>query len=161
MQSNGLSSHMRYKKGFIIFFLFWFVAVVPAQLFAAKPKPGECPQPRFTEQAPTEFYNMKNPLESTPEHLKKGKMLFQVKAKPMPCKICHGMIGDGKGPMARGFDPPPRNFTCAQTIKGVPDGQLFWIIQNGSPGTGMLSFKTLTEEQIWQIVLFIRQLSEQ
>ncbi len=37
-------------------------------------------------------------------------------------------------------------------------GQLFWIIKNGSPGTGMLSFKGLKEEQIWQILLYVRQL---
>lgn len=118
----------------------------------------QCPQPRFTQQAPEEIYNLKNPLEPTPENLKKGQMLYQSRAKPMPCKHCHGMSGDGKGPMARGFDPPPRDFTCSATIKGVPDGQLFWIIKNGSPGTGMLAYKGLKDDQIWQILLYVRQL---
>lgn len=120
----------------------------------------QCPQPRFTEKAPDEIYNQLNPLEATEENLKNGEMLYQVKAKPMPCKHCHGLSGDGMGPMARGFDPPPRDFTCAQTIKGVPDGQLFWVIQSGSPGTGMLSYKRMKDEQIWQMVLYIRQLAK-
>lgn len=120
----------------------------------------QCPQPRFTEKAPDEIYNMQNPLKATDENLKKGRMLFQVKAKPMACKHCHGAEGDGTGPMARGFDPLPRDFTCTATINGVPDGQLFWIIKNGSPGTGMLAFGGLQDDEIWQIVLYIRELAK-
>jgi hypothetical protein len=44
-------------------------------------------------------------------------------------------------------------------IKDIPDGQLFWIIQNGSKGTGMMGFKTLKGEQIWQLVLYLRKFS--
>ena len=113
------------------------------------------------KKAPEDFYNLKNPLEATPENLKKGKMLYQVRAKPMPCKHCHGVTGDGRGPMSVGFNPPPRDFTCTKTIKGVPDGQLFWIIKNGSPGTGMLVYKRLKDEQIWQILLYVRQLAKE
>jgi len=123
-------------------------------------EPTRCPQPRFTQKAPENIYNLKNTLEATPENLKKGEMLYQVRAKPMPCKHCHGAKGDGRGPMAQGFNTPPRNFACAKTIKGVPDGQLFWIIKNGSPGTGMLSFKGLKDEKIWQLVLYVRQLAK-
>ena len=136
------------------------LTIIGLQYADAGEHPSPCPQPRFTEQAPPEIYNLKNPLESTSENLKKGKFLFQVKAKPLPCKNCHGMTGDGNGPMARGFNPPPRNFTCTKTIKGVTDGQLFWIIKNGSPGTGMLSYKGLKDEQIWQIILHLRQLAQ-
>ncbi len=118
-----------------------------------------CPQPRFTKQAPPEFYNLKNPLTPTEENIKKGKLLYLNKSKPMPCKVCHGANGDGQGPMAKSFKPHPRNFTCAKTIDGVPDGQLFWIIKNGSPGTGMMGYKILKDDQIWQIILYIRQLS--
>ncbi len=118
-----------------------------------------CPQPRFTQQAPEDFYNLKNPLEPTSENIKKGKLLYLTKAKPMPCKVCHGINGNGQGPMAKSFKPSPRNFTCAKTINGVPDGQLFWIIKNGSPKTGMMAFKTLNDNQIWQIILYIRQLA--
>ena len=144
----------------------WFVAIfmilaggVPDLLLAKEPL--QCPQPRFTQQAPEEVYNLKNPLEATPENIKKGQMLYQTRSKPMPCKHCHGMNGDGRGPMARGFNPPPRDFTCSETINGVPDGQLFWIIKNGSPRTGMLAFKGLKDEKIWQILLYVRQLAKE
>ena len=131
----------------------------PHDIFAENPL--QCPQPRFTKKAPANIYNLKNPLEATPGNLKKGKMLYQVRAKPMPCKHCHGVGGDGRGPMAQGFKPPPRDFTCAKTVKGVPDGQLFWITKYGSPGTGMLAFKGLKDEQIWQILLYLRQLAKE
>jgi len=130
------------------------------QFVVAKEIP-RCPQPRFTQKAPDSIYKLINPLKPTPENLKKGKIFYQVRAKPMPCKHCHGVKGDGLGPMARGFDPPPRDFTCAKTVQGVSDGQLFWIIKNGSPGTGMLAFKKMSDKKIWQIVLYIRQLAKE
>jgi hypothetical protein len=149
------------RNTYLCFFhlgLFLFLSTTGLEYVEAGDHPSTCPQPRFTEKAPPEIYNLKNLLESSPENLKKGKLLFQVKAKPLPCKNCHGMLGDGSGSMARGFNPPPRNFTCEKTINGVPDGQLFWITKNGSPGTGMLSYRGLKDEQIWQIVLHLRQL---
>lgn len=146
----------------LLVFGFWVTALMMGvESSQAAEDRLDCPQPRFTEQAPSEIYNLTNPLEKNPENIKKGKILYLTKAKPMPCKHCHGVVGDGRGPMSGGFKPPPRNFTCAQTIKGVPDGQLFWIIQNGSPGTGMMAFKGLKDEQIWHIILFIRELAGQ
>ena len=43
----------------------------------------------------------------------------------------------------------------------VPDGQLFWIIKNGSPGTGMPSFKNhLNDTQVWQLIHYVRKLAQ-
>lgn len=67
-----------------------------------------------------------------------------------------GPEGDGLGPMAAGFTPPPRNFRCAETMGALPDGQLFWVVRKGSPGTGMMAYPGLSEEQIWQLVLYLR-----
>jgi Cytochrome c len=149
-----------FKKRTLWFTAFLMIVIWGLPEFLLAKEPLQCPQPRFTKKAPDEIYNLRNPLESTPENLKKGKMLYQTRAKPMPCKHCHGSSGDGRGPMARGFDPSPRDFTCTQTINGVPDGQLFWIIKNGSPGTGMLGFRGLKDQQIWQILLYVRQLAQ-
>jgi mono/diheme cytochrome c family protein len=126
--------------------------------WAQLPPPGECPQPRFTGKAPEEFYTRANPLEATPERLAGGRRLYEKEAKPA-CEMCHGIKGDGKGPLASQFDPRPRNFACAQTVTGIPDGQLFWIVRNGSPGTSMPGFNRLSDEQIWTIVLHLRRLA--
>lgn len=127
---------------------------------AAAAAPGECPQPRATPQAPPELYGATNPLEPTPENLAAGEKLYRHTAAPMACQFCHGEAGDGQGPMAAGFTPAPRNLACAPTMRELPDGQLFWVIRNGSPGTGMLAYAPLSDEEIWQLVLFVRQLAE-
>jgi hypothetical protein len=54
----------------------------------------------------------------------------------------------------------PRNFACAQTVNGIPDGQLFWIIRNGSPDTAMPAYKKLSDVQIWRIILYLRSLAK-
>lgn len=120
---------------------------------------GDCPQPRFTEKAPPDIYNRVNLLNPSMENILAGKALYEEKAKPMACKLCHGIKGNGRGGMSMGVHPQPRNFTCEKTITDVPDGQLFWIIQNGSPGTGMPAFGELEDEEIWQLIIYIRKLA--
>ena len=121
--------------------------------------PAQCPQPRSTVQAPEEFYNRANPLENTPDNIEKGRLLFQLDAQPT-CVMCHGNQGDGTGGFGASMSPPPRNFTCSETMKDITDGQLFWVIRNGSPDTGMPPFQDLEDEQIWQLILFIRNLAQ-
>jgi mono/diheme cytochrome c family protein len=121
--------------------------------FAGK---GNCPQLRVTAQAPEDVQRLKNPLQPTQQNLDAGESLFRVEAQPTACKICHGVSGNGFGMMAQGLNPPPRNFTCVETMHEIPDGQLFWIIKNGSPGTGMPAFSELSDVQVWQLIHHIR-----
>lgn len=119
-----------------------------------------CPQGRNTPKAPDEFYQMKNPLEPTSEVIFSGQTLFHFDAKPGPCRLCHGISGNGLGTLVRELSPSPRNFACSQTMKDIPDGQLFWIIRNGSPGTAMPAFKNLDDDQIWQLIHYIRHFAK-
>lgn len=121
---------------------------------------GFCPQSRFTAQAPDDIYHLKNPLKPTQKNLDLGKSLFRRDVQPTACKVCHGVTGNGMGMMAPGLNPSPRNFTCAETMKDIPDGQMFWVIKNGSPGTGMPAFTELTEKQVWLLVLHLRRLAK-
>jgi cytochrome c len=123
--------------------------------------PPECPQSREkTLKAPDEIYNKVNPLKRDNKNYKKGKLLYMVKAKTLQCKHCHGIQGDGKGGMAPESFPNPRNFTCAETMNQISDGQMFWAISHGIPKTSMPSYKEfLSEEQVWQLVLFVREYS--
>ena len=119
---------------------------------------GICPQNRKTRTAPSRYLKKKNPLAPTPNNLAEGKRLFNKDARPTACRLCHGTKGNGNGSLARRLDPPPRNFTCAEVMSDLPDGQLFWIIKNGSRGTAMPAHKsTLNSEEIWKLVLFIKQ----
>jgi mono/diheme cytochrome c family protein len=118
---------------------------------------GICPQARNTPQAPIAFQGLTNPLDPTKKNLRAGETLFKIDAQPTACKVCHGFGGDGLGIIFERLQPKPRNFTCYYTMEGVSDGQIFWIIKNGSPGTPMPSFGALSDEQVWQLVLYIRQ----
>ncbi|MGZ8383052.1 MAG: c-type cytochrome [Nitrospira sp.] len=99
-----------------------------------------------------------NPLPATPEVLQKGKALFEGKAF---CRACHGSEGKGLG-MDLDYStfkgPLPRNFTDKMWQQARTDGELFWILQNGSPGTDMAPFipLVLTEEEAWQVLMYVR-----
>jgi hypothetical protein len=41
----------------------------------------------------------------------------------------------------------------------ISDGQLFWIIKNGSVGTSMPEFTDLSDKSIWQLIIYIREFS--
>jgi mono/diheme cytochrome c family protein len=121
---------------------------------------GTCAQPRKTVKAPDDFLATTNPLAASSGAIAAGKTLFLKTAQPVACVMCHGEQGDGKGLMGAALVPPPRNFTCGAMMKDIPDGQLFWIIKNGSPGTGMMPFAGLPDEQVWQLVHYIRSLAK-
>ncbi len=120
---------------------------------------GVCPQPRKTAKAPGEYRKMTNPLPSSTSHLKAGETLFQQSAKPLACAQCHGPQGDGNGVLGAALVPPPRNFTCGSMMDDISDGQLYWIIKNGSMGTGMMAFSGLSDDEAWQLVHYIRSLA--
>lgn len=129
--------------------------LMTAAVALAAPGPEDCPQPRFTESAPADYLARTNPVVPDAS----GRRLYEGTPDAVSCATCHGVKGDGRGEMSRLFDPPPRNFSCARTVRDVPDGQLFWIIRYGSPGTSMPAHTRLKDAEIWQIVHHLRQLA--
>jgi len=121
---------------------------------------GACVQPRKTTKAPEDFLTRTSPLPSSTSTIRAGKELFLRTAQPAACVMCHGEQGDGKGLMGAALVPPPRNFTCGMMMREIPDGQLFWIIKNGSMGTGMMAFSGLSDDQVWQLIHYIRSLAK-
>ncbi len=135
----------------------FFMMVLSLTVFAA---PEQCPQPRFTERAPDPDYGYINPLPADKDNLKAAKRLYLGKDSHFGCAKCHGNDGAGDGPLASQFNPRPRNFACAKTVNNIPDGQLFWIIRNGSPDTSMPAHPHYSDTEIWQLVLYLRYLAK-
>lgn len=109
---------------------------------------------RNTPTAPDEYLRMKNPVPSSTEVLKEAEGLYKSK-----CRKCHGTNGTGKGSATKGMKIKPRDYTDRETMEKLSDGQLFWIILNGSDPktTEMEAFKKkLTEEDAWKLVHYIR-----
>lgn len=119
-------------------------------------------KPRVPADQIEQVRTWKNPLPLTQESMEKGKQLFEGKAF---CLTCHGRDGKGLGgDIEPGTlkGPLPRNFTDRDWQATRTDGELFWILKNGSKGTAMAPFipLILTEEEAWQVLLYVRSFGQ-
>jgi mono/diheme cytochrome c family protein len=95
----------------------------------------------------------KNPLALSDANLAAAREIYGTK-----CSDCHGEKGKGDGSDAMMYDPPPSDLTDAAKMGKLTDGEIFYQITEGRKP--MPSFKKkLTEEQRWQLVLFMRSLA--
>ena len=95
-----------------------------------------------------------NPLAPTHENIQAGQQAFGVY-----CVVCHGRDGQNTGvPFADKISPPIPSL-AGKDVQSYTDGQLKWIIDNGIFPSGMPASKgILSDEEMWQIVLYIRHL---
>ncbi len=126
--------------------------MVAALSFAAD---AEVLKPRVLPDQIEEAKTWKNPFESTADNIEQGKAIFHGTAF---CATCHGRDGKGLGDIMGLRGKLPRNFTDKVWQAARTDGELFWILKNGSPGTDMASFvpMVLTEEEAWHVLLYVR-----
>lgn len=120
-------------------------------LFGAErhPMPLRVPADKLAEaQALT------SPLPDSSEIVEKGKALYEGKGG---CTNCHGKGGRGDGPVARELNPSPRNFHHRGFWRHRTEGEIFWVIKHGSPGTAMIGFGSrLSDEEAWTVVRYLR-----
>jgi high-affinity iron transporter len=76
------------------------------------------------------------------------------------CVACHGKSGDGKGPAAQAMRPAPTDFTIADWWSGKSDDQIAAMIKGGRAGTPMVAFPKLSEEELDDVVAYMRKLSK-
>ena len=95
-----------------------------------------------------------NPLAPTPENIRAGQRNFTAY-----CMVCHGLDGQNTGvPFADKMAPPVPPLSSS-SVQAYADGQLHRIIQNGISPSGMPASKDiLHDEEIWELVLYIRHL---
>lgn len=129
-----------------------FCWVVGSVAVAADP---QVLRPRVPPDQIEEAKTWHNPFPGTPEQIENGKKIFHGKAF---CATCHGLDGKGLGNIPGLRGKLPRNFTDTAWQAARTDGELFWILKNGSPGTDMASFipLVLTEDEAWQVLLYVR-----
>jgi len=127
-------------------------ALVGVTAYAAEKDPTI---PRVPDNQMAAVKAMKNPIASTPENIAQGQGIYKGKGT---CFVCHGASGKGDGPAGLVLDPSPRNFTNPEFQQKRTDGELFWVLKNGSPGTGMVPMtgKTITEDDAWRVILYLR-----
>jgi mono/diheme cytochrome c family protein len=99
--------------------------------------------------------NRKNPLPGAAEDLRGGLAHFREN-----CVICHGAPGVDPGEIGQGLNPGAPDLTLPR-VQARSDGELYWITSNGIRMTGMPAFSpTHGENEIWQMVAFLRHLPE-
>jgi mono/diheme cytochrome c family protein len=102
--------------------------------------------------APEKVAHTLNPLPADNKSVARGGKLFLQN-----CSACHGENAEGLDAEIVGLEKSPPNLK--ERIKMHPDGDFFWKIQEGRGD--MPSFnEDLTEEQIWEVINFIRSEAE-
>lgn len=77
------------------------------------------------------------------------------------CIACHGVKGNGGGPLAKTMEPLPTNFLDRERYKERTLYGLFNSITQGVSGTGMPSFSQLTERDRWSLAFYVGQMAVQ
>lgn len=100
------------------------------------------------------------------QHLANGRRVYYEN-----CVFCHGDAMRGDGLYARGLNPIPTNFADAGAIALLQESFLFWRVAKGGPGlpeesgpwdTAMPAWeKFLTEDEMWDVILFLYDFSAQ
>ena len=136
----------------IIFFL------LPSINWPASSKPGQLER-RLADYVTSNWIRrhaaeQNNPLTPTPENLKAGQGDFEEH-----CATCHGLDGSGENRFEADFYPPVAKLTG--DAQDWSDGELYFIIANGIPMSGMPGFaRNHDSKEIWGMVLWVRHLAQ-
>src|SRR6266704_245809 len=99
--------------------------------------------------APPTAANRTNPVAGSANATALGQKLYVAN-----CMSCHGPSGKGDGPGGAALEKKPADLGARIKATGETDGELFWKISEGrSP---MISWKSLSEIQRWELVNYIR-----
>ncbi|MDF1499764.1 MAG: cytochrome c [Anaerolineales bacterium] len=112
-------------------------------------------------EVPSEYEELDNPFDGDPDAITSGADLYAIN-----CATCHGLEGMGDGPAAAALDPKPAPLADADMMADMTDGYIFWRITEGGAmepfNSAMPSWKAMfSEQQIWQLVSFLRTLPEE
>jgi len=80
------------------------------------------------------------------------------------CAACHGVTGEGNGPVARVMPRRPRNHTDGKYMNQLKDDYLFTIIKEGGSAVGKAPFMPawgaqIKDSEIWDVVAYLRTLA--
>ena len=83
--------------------------------------------------------------------LQRGKFVYESQ-----CASCHGVSGDGKTPIAKALDPPPRNLIEKEFYEDLSPSRVHNTLKLGISGTSMFSYENiLSEEDKWHVSFYV------
>ena len=93
------------------------------------------------------------PPPRSPALIDRGKATYGIF-----CVSCHGEQGGGDGSVAPTLNPRPRNFATDKFKQGSSVTQIFDTLGKGVPGTAMVKFTNLSEEERWALAWYVLEL---
>jgi cytochrome c oxidase cbb3-type subunit III len=96
-----------------------------------------------------------SPVPDGPESRAAGRRTYQ-----RLCTGCHGPLGKGDGGMA-GAGGQPADFTDKEWIFGGSPGEVFTVIRDGTSADMDSYAERMSETDMWNLVNYIRSLSQE
>ncbi|MBT8253530.1 MAG: c-type cytochrome [Flavobacteriaceae bacterium] len=107
-----------------------------------------------TWEVPSKYQKMKNPYATVADSDNIGRIMYSKH-----CKSCHGTKGKGDGNKAANLDTPVGDFTDG-SLKDQTDGSLYYKSFIGRDDMPSFQKKITDEEDQWQLINYLRKLSE-
>jgi mono/diheme cytochrome c family protein len=73
--------------------------------------------------------------------------------------MCHGAAGDGKGELVADMKLSLKDWTDPEALKGMSDGELFYIIKNGKGLMPAEGDRAKTDD-LWNMVVLVRSFAK-
>jgi mono/diheme cytochrome c family protein len=99
----------------------------------------------WISEVPARDQQKTNPFRGRPEAIQAGQLLFEDH-----CAQCHGEGAQGKGKRP--------SLRTARIQSEASEGAVHWLLFNGNVRHGMPSWSKLPDQQLWQLVAFVRSL---
>jgi high-affinity iron transporter len=104
---------------------------------------------------PREYRRIEIPgVFSSTDTLARGRRLFLEH-----CALCHGEGGDGHGERSEGLTRSPRDFTNPNWRQSTTPRRVFFAIREGVAGTAMPQWKSLSEQDAWDMAAYVLSLA--
>jgi mono/diheme cytochrome c family protein len=102
----------------------------------------------WLSQVPTRDRQKTNPFSARPDAVQAGRLLYADH-----CAQCHGKNAEGTK------NRPSLRSSRIQS--DLSEGEVHWLLVNGNVRRGMPSWSKLPDQQLWQLVSFLRSLKAQ
>ena len=101
----------------------------------------------WLKKVPAAEHGKANPFEGQADAVSAGRRVFL-----QHCSRCHGENAEGTKKR------PPLHSDRVQHEATV--GDLHWILTNGNMGKGMPPWSKLPDEQLWQVITYLKSLPD-
>ena len=120
-----------------------FLLVTSLVAAGRKTRTEDGPAARLSD-VPFSARSLRNRFAGDEKAAAAGRKLFK-----QHCAPCHGEDGYGRERAVNLHSP---------IIQDTPDGSLFWVLRNGRIRRGMPSWSQLPDQQLWQMVTYLKTL---